>query len=73
VPAVALTLSGSVINPAFAAGIGWPPLAEGNGPVMIALALAATFVTAWEIFDAFRHALRARGGRPALGLGQTLI
>jgi HAAS domain-containing protein len=73
VPVVVLTLSGSVITPAFAAGIGWPPLAEGDGPVMIAIAVVTTLVTAWEIFDAFRHALRARSGRPALGLGQTLI
>lgn len=73
VPVVVLTLSGSVINPAFAAGIGWPPLAEGDGPVMIAIAVVTTLVTAWEIFDAFRHALRASGRRPAMGLGETLI
>jgi hypothetical protein len=60
-PVIALALNGELINPAFAAEIGWPPLAEGDGPVMLALAAGVLLVTAWEIFSAGRRALRARG------------
>ena len=38
-PIIALALSGTLINPAFAAEIGWPPLAERNGPVMLVIAV----------------------------------
>ena len=70
-PIIALALTGTLINPAFAAEIGWPPLAEQDGPVMIVIAIGATLVTAWEIFDAFRRARRASPAQPVAGLGQT--
>jgi hypothetical protein len=69
-PVIAFALSGTLINPAFASEIGWPPLAEQDGPVMIVIAIATTLVTAWEIFDAFRRARRAPSARPVAGLGQ---
>jgi hypothetical protein len=59
VPAAALALTGTLINPAFADALGWPPLADGRGPAMLALAAGALAVTAWEIFDGFRRARRA--------------
>jgi hypothetical protein len=59
VPFVALALTGSLINPEFATEIGWPPLAEGNGPVMLAFAAGVLLVTGWEIFDGFRRARRS--------------
>jgi len=71
-PVVVLALNGTLINPAFAAEIGWPPLAEQDGIVMLAIAAGVTVVTAWEIFDAFRRALRAPRAQPSAGLGQTL-
>jgi hypothetical protein len=60
-PIIALALDGEIINPAFAAEIGWPPLAEGDGPAMLALAAGILLVTAWEIVSAVRRALRDRG------------
>jgi len=71
-PVIVLALNGTLINPAFAAEIGWPPLAEQDGIVMLAIAAGVTVVTAWEIFDAFRRALRAPRAQPSAGLGQTL-
>ena len=53
-------LSGSLIDPRLAAQLGWPGLASSDGPAMLILAAGVTLVTAWEIFDAFRRALRAR-------------
>jgi hypothetical protein len=68
VPVFVLALSGSIINSAFAAEIGWPPLAEGNGPVMLVVAASVTLVSGWEIIDAFRRARRAqRRAAPARG------
>lgn len=58
-PFIALALTGSLITPEFAAEIGWPPLAEGDGPVMVWLAVGVLLVTAWEIIDGFRRARRA--------------
>jgi len=71
-PMIWLALHGTLINPAFAAEVGWPALAEGNGVVMLAIAALVVVVTAWEIFDAFRRARRAHGTQPTVGLGQTL-
>jgi hypothetical protein len=71
-PVIVLALNGTLINPTFAAEIGWPPLAERDGIVMLAIAAATTLVTAWEIFDAFRRARRAPRAQPIVGLGQTL-
>lgn len=71
VPVIVLALNGSLINPAFASDIGWPPLAERDGIVMVAIAAATTLVTAWEVVDAFRRTRRAPSSRPAVGLGQT--
>ena len=58
VPVIALALTGSLINPAFADALGWPPLADDRGPVMLGLAATALLVTAWEIYDGFRRARR---------------
>jgi hypothetical protein len=58
VPFIALALTGSLINPAFAAEVGWPPLAEGTGPVMLSVGIGVLLVTAWEVFDGFRRARR---------------
>jgi hypothetical protein len=58
---VGLALAGMVINPAFAAEVGWPPLADGTGPVMVWASVGVTLVTGWEIWDGFRMARRASG------------
>jgi hypothetical protein len=58
-PGISLALAGLIINPAFAAEIGWPPLAEGTGVVMLSIAAGIFLVSAYEIFDAFRRARRA--------------
>jgi len=49
----------SVINLAFADALGWPPLADARGPVMLGLAAGPLVVTAWEIYDAYRRVRRA--------------
>jgi hypothetical protein len=67
VPAVALAIGGSLINPEFAARIGWPPLAQGTGPVMLSIAAASLLVACWEIFDGFRHARRSSSESEATG------
>lgn len=59
VPVVWLALNGALVNPAFAEAIGWPPLSDGDGIAMIALAVTVALVTGYEIFDAFRRARRA--------------
>ncbi len=69
VPLGALALTGSMINPAFADALGWPPLAEGNGPVMLSLAAGVLLVTAWEIFDGFRRARRAEATATTTSIG----
>ena len=71
VPIVVLALNGTLINPAFAAEIGWPPLAESDGIVMLGVAAGVTLVTGWEIVDAFRRARRAQRAQPIAGLTQT--
>jgi hypothetical protein len=58
-PIVWVALQGTLINPAFAAHIGWPGLAEGDMAPMLAIAVFSTLITAWEIFDVFRKARRA--------------
>jgi hypothetical protein len=58
-PVVYLAINGLLVNPAFAAAVGYPPLAEGDGPVMILIAIGVVLVTAWEIVDGFRQARRA--------------
>lgn len=60
VPIVYLALNGMLVNPAFAQLIGYPPLAEGDGALMIVIAISVALVTGWEIFDAFRKALRSQ-------------
>jgi hypothetical protein len=67
VPVVALALSGSLINPAFADALGWPPLADPRGPVMLTLAAATVAITAWYIVDPFRRARRADARAIAIG------
>jgi hypothetical protein len=66
-PVAALALTGSLINPAFADALGWPPLADGNGPVMLSIAAATVLITAWEIFDGFRRARRADTAMAGIG------
>ena len=63
VPFAALALTGSLINPAFAAEIGWPPLAEGDGVAMLAVAAGTILITGWEAIDGFR---KARGPQPTV-------
>jgi len=70
-PFVALALTGSLINRAFADALGWPPLADGNGPVMLSIAGGVVLVTAWEIWDGFRRARRAERAEAAgAGIGE---
>jgi hypothetical protein len=59
IPGVYLALNGLLVNPEFAAAVGYPPLAEGDGPVMIIIAIGIVLVTAWETVDGFRQARRA--------------
>lgn len=58
VPFAYMALTGSLINPAFAAEVGWPPLAEGDGVVMLAVAGATVLISGWEAVDGFRKARR---------------
>lgn len=58
VPFAVLALTGSLVNPAFAAEIGWPPLAEGDGIAMLAVAAATVLINGWEAIDGFRKARR---------------
>ncbi len=60
-PIVWLAINGILINPAFAAQVGYPQLAVGDQPVMLAVAVGTTLASVWEIASAF---VRARGGRP---------
>jgi hypothetical protein len=65
-PLVYLALTGTLINPAFADAIGYPPLAEADGPVMVWAAAATVLITGWEIVDAFRKARRGHVPEPLL-------
>ncbi len=67
IPVIYLALTGTLINPAFADALGWPPLAEGDGLVMLGVAAGTAMVTGWEIYDGFRRARRANAGAAALG------
>jgi hypothetical protein len=67
VPIVVLALNGTLVNPAFAAEIGWPELAESDGVVMLAVAAGVTVVSGWEVVDAFRRARRAQRRMPLSG------
>jgi len=58
IPFAWLALSGELINPAFAAAT-WPPLADGNGIAMIAVAVGSILVNGWEAADGFRRARRS--------------
>ena len=58
VPLTVLAVTGSLINPAFAAAIGWPQLAEGDGVAMLAVAATTILVSGWEAIDGFRKARR---------------
>ena len=70
-PVVWLALNGTLVNPAFAEAIGYPPLAEGDAPAMLAIAVVTTLVTGWEIASVFRRALRARGTGPVASLARS--
>ncbi len=65
-PVAALALTGNLINREFADAVGWPPLAEGNGPVMLTIAAASVLVTAWEVLDGFRRARRHDRVEPSM-------
>jgi hypothetical protein len=67
IPVIALALAGSLINPAFADALGWPPLADPRGVVVLSLAGGVLAVTAWEIIDPFRRARRADARASAIG------
>lgn len=58
-PVISWALTGMLINPDFAQEIGWPPLADGRGVVMLSIAAGVFLVTAYEVVDAFRRARRA--------------
>jgi hypothetical protein len=58
VPFAYLALTGSLLNPAFAAEVGWPALAEGDGIVMLAVAAGTVLISGWEAIDGFRKARR---------------
>jgi hypothetical protein len=66
-PFIVLALNGSLVNPAFAAQIGWPSLAEGNGFAMLAVAVGTTLAVGWEILKPFLRARSARGSGPLVG------
>jgi hypothetical protein len=66
-PLIVLALNGKLVNPSFAAQIGWPSLAEGNGPAMLAVAIGTTLVGGWEILKPFLRARRAGGSGPLVG------
>ena len=66
-PFAALALNGALINPAFAEAVGWPPLAEGDGVVMLVVAAATLLVSGWEAVNGFR---RARRPQPAVEYAQ---
>lgn len=55
-PVAYLALNGSLVNPAFSAEIGRAPLAEGDSPAMVWLAVGVVLVAAWEAFRPFRRA-----------------
>ena len=67
-PVAWLALNGTLVNPAFATHVGYPPLAEGDAPVMLAIAVVSTIVTGWEVFDAFRKARNAQAMGAAVGI-----
>jgi len=58
IPFAWLALSGQLINPAFAAAT-WPALDDGDGIVMVAVAVASILVNGWEAADGFRRARRS--------------
>ena len=66
-PILVRALTGSIINPAFAAQVGAPTLGHGNGPAMLALAIGTLLITAWEIVTTFLRARRAQGAGPLVG------
>jgi hypothetical protein len=68
---VGLALNGTLVNPAFAAQIGFPQAAEGDSAVMIAVAAGATVVTAFEILGVWRRALRTRRAEGARSVGNV--
>jgi hypothetical protein len=73
IPVVYLALNGMLINPAFAERIGWSELAEGDGWVMLLVALFTTVATAWEVFDVIRRARRSHRSRVVADLRQTSV
>lgn len=58
-PFAALALTGSLINPAFAAET-WPALDDGDGITMVAVAAGSILISGWEAVDGFRRARRSR-------------
>jgi hypothetical protein len=72
-PIVVLALTQRLINPEFAAFVGFPNLADGNGVVMVSIAVFTTLITAWEIFDAYRkaRAAHAAGGLAGANLSMS--
>ena len=60
------TVTITPVNPAFAAHLSYPGLADGTGVVMVSIAVFATLVTVWEIVDAFRKSRRSTGATPVV-------
>jgi hypothetical protein len=74
IPVLYLALNGMLVNPGFAASVGYPPLAEGDGPVMVIFAISVVLITGWETIDGFRKAIRARRRTGSVsGLGSAAI
>jgi hypothetical protein len=55
IPFAVLALTGSLINPAFAAAT-WPALDDGDGIAMVAVAATSLLVSGWEAVSGFRRA-----------------
>lgn len=60
IPVVWLALNGLLVSPEFATDVGWPELAEGDGPVMLIVAASVTLVSLWEIIGPYLKAYRSR-------------
>lgn len=70
---VVLALNGWILNPSFGETIGWPNLADGGGPVMLAVAMFTTLATGWEIVRIFLRARRGEAVRPLVGASSSSV
>jgi membrane-bound metal-dependent hydrolase YbcI (DUF457 family) len=68
---VTLARTGVILNPSFGEAIGWPDLHDGQGPVMLALALGTVLATGWEIVRILLRARQAQGSGPLVEASST--